>query len=55
MMKKRILTLALCALMLLSSVPVLPLSFGTAITAAAAADVTNLKAVYDQIPTKDIR
>ena len=52
-MKKRILTLALCALMLLSSVPVLPLSFGTAITAAAAADVTNLKAVYDQIPTKD--
>ena len=52
-MKKRILTLALCALMLLSSVPVLPLSFGTAMTAAAAADVTNLKAVYDQIPAKD--
>ncbi len=53
MMKKRILTIALCALMLLSSVPVLPLSLGTAITASAAADVTNLKAIYDQIPPKD--
>ncbi len=51
-MKKRILTFALCALMLLSSVPVLPLLPGTAITASAA-NVTNLQAIYDQIPKKD--
>lgn len=53
-MKKRILTLALCALMLLSSVPVLPVSFGTAITASAAdTDVTALRAVYNEIPKKE--
>ncbi len=51
-MKKRFLTLALCAVMLLSSLPVVPLSFGTAITASAAS-VTTLKSIYDQIPKKD--
>ena len=51
-MKKRILTLALCTLMLLSSVPVLPFSAGTVIMAQAA-NVTTLKAVYDQIPPKN--
>ena len=51
-MKKRFLTLALCAVMLLSSLPVVPLSFGTAITASAA-NVTTLKSIYDQIPKKD--
>ena len=51
-MKKRFLTLALCAVMLLSSLPVVPLSVGTAITASAAS-VTTLKGIYDQIPKKD--
>lgn len=51
-MKKRFLTLALCAVMLLSSLPLVPLSFGTAITASAA-NVATLQSIYDQIPKKD--
>ena len=51
-MKKRILTLVLCAVMLLSSLPVVPLSLGTVITASAA-NVTTLQSIYDQIPPKD--
>ena len=51
MMKKRLLALLLCALMLLSGLPVLPFSFGTEITAAAA-DVTELKSLVDSIPER---
>ncbi len=51
MMKKRLLALLLCALMLLSGLPVLPFSFGTVITAAAA-DVTELKSLVDSIPER---
>ena len=51
-MKKRFLTLALCAVMLLSSLPLVPLSFGTEITASAA-NVATLQSIYDQIPKKD--
>ena len=51
-MKKRILTLALCAVMLLSSLPLVPLSFGTQLVASAA-NVTTLQSIYNEIPKKE--
>ena len=51
-MKKRILTLALCAVMLLSSLPLVPLSLGTQLVASAA-NVTTLQSIYNEIPKKE--
>ena len=52
MMKKRLLAALLCAVLLFSGLPVVPFSLGTAITAAAAADVTKLKELVDSVPNR---
>ena len=52
MMKKRCLAALLCAVILFAGLPIVPFSFGTAITAVAASDVTELKQIMDTIPDR---
>ncbi len=51
-MKKRVLSLIMCGVMLLSSIPVTPLADIFTIEAFAA-DVSELQKVYDSVPDKD--
>ena len=51
MMKKRLLAALLCAVLLFAGLPVVPFSFGTAITAFAL-DVSELQTLVDSIPDR---